>query len=172
MTLTALMLNQQCQRQCWNAPVVQWCLRHSWFCSFLTLNLTAVGRSAHTFFKGLLFKKSLSAKNWQKIPIPRKMYAESKSRVMFPSKNVNFCLFYASKQAKVLKKPTRCVSHLSRPQYFCPHPGGGLGGSRGWGKAAKQGKNPFTAKTRPFICRLPASQTSEHFLPFTKDVGF
>jgi hypothetical protein len=35
----------------------------------------------------------LSAKNWQKIPIPRKTSAESKSRVMFPSKNVNFGLF-------------------------------------------------------------------------------
>jgi hypothetical protein len=35
----------------------------------------------------------------------------------------------------------------------------------GGGKAAKQGKYQFTAKTRPFICQLPASQTSEHFLP-------
>ncbi len=49
---------------------------------------------------------------------------------------------------------------------------GGLGGSGGGGKAAKQGESPFTAKMRPFICRLSASQTSEHFLPETKDVGF
>jgi hypothetical protein len=49
---------------------------------------------------------------------------------------------------------------------------GGWVAMGGGGKAAKQGKNPFTAKTRSFICRLPALQTSEHFLPFTKDVGF
>jgi hypothetical protein len=49
---------------------------------------------------------------------------------------------------------------------------GGWVAMGGGGKAAKQGENPFTAKTRPFICRLPALQTSEHFLPFTKDVGF
>jgi hypothetical protein len=42
---------------------------------------------------------------------------------------------------------------------------GGLGGSGGGGKAAKQGKSLFTAKMRLFICRLLASQTSEHFLP-------
>jgi hypothetical protein len=35
----------------------------------------------------------------------------------------------------------------------------------GGGKGAKQGENPFTAKMRPFICRLSASQTSDHFLP-------
>jgi hypothetical protein len=35
----------------------------------------------------------------------------------------------------------------------------------GGGKAAKKDKNPFTAKTRLFIFRLPALQTSEHFLP-------
>ncbi len=71
----------------------------------LTLNLTAVGRSAHTFFKGQL-KKSLNAKNLQKIPIPQKMPAESKSRIKYPSKNVILCLFYASEQAKVPKKAT------------------------------------------------------------------
>jgi hypothetical protein len=42
----------------------------------------------------------------------------------------------------------------------------------GGGKAAKQGENPFTAKMRPFICRLLASQASEHFLPEPKDLGF
>jgi hypothetical protein len=41
----------------------------------------------------------------------------------------------------------------------------------GWGKAAKQGKSPFTAKIRPFIRRLSASQTFELFLPETKDVA-
>jgi hypothetical protein len=83
---------------------------------------------------------------------------------MYPSKNVILCLLYASKQVKVLKKATGCVSPLSLQQHFHPHPVGGI--------AAKQVKNPFTAKTRPFICRLPALQTSEHFLPFTKDVLF
>ncbi len=42
---------------------------------------------------------------------------------------------------------------------------GGLGGSGGGGRAAKQSESPFTAKMRLFICRLSASQTSEHFLP-------
>ncbi len=65
-----------------------------------TLNLTAVGRFAHTIFKGLFLKKSLSAKNWQKIPNPLKTSAESNSWVVNPSKNVNLCLFYASEQAK------------------------------------------------------------------------
>jgi hypothetical protein len=37
------------------------------------------------------------------------MSAESKSRVMYPSKIVNLCLLYASEQAKVLKKATGCV---------------------------------------------------------------
>jgi hypothetical protein len=35
----------------------------------------------------------------------------------------------------------------------------------GGGKAAKQGKSPFAAIIRPFICRLSASQTSKYFLP-------
>ncbi len=39
-------------------------------------------------------------------------------------------------------------------------------------KAAKQGKCPFTAKMRPFIRRLSASQTSEHFLLKLKDGAF
>jgi hypothetical protein len=39
------------------------------------------------------------------------------------------------------------------------------------GEAAKQGENPFTEKMLPFICRLWASLTSEHFLPET-NVGF
>jgi hypothetical protein len=49
---------------------------------------------------------------------------------------------------------------------------GGWGAVGGGGKAAKQGKSPFAAKIRPFICRLSASQTSEHFLPEIKDVAF
>jgi hypothetical protein len=37
---------------------------------------------------------------------------------------------------------------------------------------SKQGESPFTAKIWPFIRRLSASQTSEHFLPEIKDVAF
>ncbi len=37
---------------------------------------------------------------------------------------------------------------------------------------SKQGESPLTAKMRPFIRRLSASQTSEHFLPEIKDVAF
>jgi hypothetical protein len=42
----------------------------------------------------------------------------------------------------------------------------------GGGKAAKQGKSPFTAKIQPFIRRLSASQTSELFMPEIKEVAF
>ncbi len=129
--------------------------------SHLTINLTAVGRSAHTFFKGLLFKKSISAKNQQKIPIPRKMSAESKSRVKYPSKTVNLCLFYASEQAKVQKR-SHNVYTISHSLHIFAHIQVGGGGG---GKAAKQDISPFMAKIRPFICRLSASQTSEHFVP-------
>ncbi len=37
---------------------------------------------------------------------------------------------------------------------------------------SKQGESPLTAKLQPFICRLSASHTSEHFLPEIKDVAF
>jgi hypothetical protein len=47
---------------------------------------------------------------------------------------VNVCLFYASGQAKVLKKATGRVSRLSRPQHFRPHPGGGVGWQWGLGR--------------------------------------
>ncbi len=80
---------------------------------------------------------------------------------MYHSKKVILCLFYASEQVKVLKKATGCHGR----SIFTHIQVGGLGGSGGWGKAAKQGENPFTAKMRPFICQLSASQTSEHFLP-------
>ncbi len=62
------------------------------------------------------------------------------------------------------------ISH--GPGIFAHIQVGGLGGSGGGGKAAKQGESPFTAKMRPFICRLSASQTFEHFLLEIKDVGF
>jgi hypothetical protein len=42
----------------------------------------------------------------------------------------------------------------------------------GGGKATKQNKSLLTVKTRHFIHRLSASQTSEHLLPEVKDVGF
>ena len=55
---------------------------------------------------------------------------------MFPSKNVNFCLFYASKQAKVQKKllDVYLISHGHSK--FAHIQVGGLGGSWGGGKAA------------------------------------
>jgi hypothetical protein len=71
----------------------------------LTLNLTAVGRFAHTIFKGLFLKKSLSAKNRQKIPNPQKTSAESNSWVVNPSKNVNLCPFMPQNRTK----PEKCV---------------------------------------------------------------
>jgi hypothetical protein len=65
-----------------------------------------------------------------------------------------------------------CIPSLTAAAFSPTSRWGGLGGSGGWGESAKQGKNLFTAKMRPFICRLPALQTSEHFLLFIKDVGF
>ncbi len=62
------------------------------------------------------------------------------------------------------------ISH--RRSIFAHIQVGGLGGSGGWGEAAKQGESLFTAKMRPFIRRLSASQISEHFLPEIKDVAF
>jgi len=71
------------------------------------------------------------------------MSAESKSRVKYPSKNVNLCLFYASEQAKVQKTATGCVYHLSRPPHFRPHPGGGV-----WWQWEVGGKPLNRAKVR------------------------
>ncbi len=85
--------------------------------------------------------------------------------------NVNLYLFYASEQTKVLKKVTSCISH-SRCIFTHIQVGGGWVAVGGRGKAAKQGKSPFTAKIRPFIHQLLASQTSEHFLLEIKDVAF
>jgi hypothetical protein len=63
------------------------------------------------------------------------------------------------------------ISHGRRIFAHIPG-GGGLVEVGGGGKAAKQRKGPFTAKNRPFIRRLSASQTSELFLPELKDVAF
>jgi hypothetical protein len=85
---------------------------------------------------------------------------------MHPSKNVILCLFYASEQAKVLKKSHwMCIPSLTAAAFSPTSRWGGWVAVGGGGKAAKQGENPFTAKMRPFICRLSASQVSEHFLP-------
>jgi hypothetical protein len=63
------------------------------------------------------------------------MPAESKSRVKYPSKNVNLCLFYASEQAKPLK-----VYPISHGHSIFAHiPVGGLGGSGGWGESRYTG---------------------------------
>jgi hypothetical protein len=91
------------------------------------------GRICPHFFQRPITQKSLSAKNQRKIYISQKTSAASKSWVMYPSKNINLCLFYASEQAKVIKKATWCVYHLSRPPHFCPHQGGGVGWQSGEG---------------------------------------
>ncbi len=65
-----------------------------------------------------------------------------------------------------------CIPYLTAPAFSPTFRWGGWVAVGGGGKAAKQGENPFTAKMRPFICRLSASQASEHFLPETKVVGF
>ncbi len=47
------------------------------------------------------------------------MSAESKSRVKYPSKNVNLCLFYASEQAKVIKKTYwMCLQSLTAAAFL------------------------------------------------------
>jgi hypothetical protein len=109
----------------------------------LTLNLTAVGGSAHTSFKDLKLKKSLSAKNRQKIPIPQKTSAESKSWIMYPSKNFNLCLFYASEQTKVQKRLLKVYTISHGRHIFAHIQVGGLGGSGGGGKAANQQKSAW-----------------------------
>ncbi len=64
------------------------------------------------------------------------MPAESKSRVKYPSKNVNVCLFYASEQAKPLKKKLlMCLPSLTATAIFAHIQVGGLGGSGGWGES-------------------------------------
>jgi hypothetical protein len=69
------------------------------------------------------------------------MTSESKSWVMYPSKNFNLCLFYASEQAKVQKKAPNVdtISHGRR--IFAHIQVGGLGGSGGWGRKWLTGKN-------------------------------
>jgi hypothetical protein len=67
------------------------------------------------------------------------------------------------------------IDILSRPPQFHPHPGGGVGWQWGvGGEAAYHGKSLVTAKMRPFLCQLSASQTSpsEHFLHEIKYVAF
>jgi hypothetical protein len=75
------------------------------------------------------------------------MSAESKSSVMYPSKNGNLCLFYDSEQAKVKKKATKCVYQLSRLPHFRPHPGGGVGWQWGLGGSRKPAKIGPVSKT-------------------------
>jgi hypothetical protein len=71
---------------------------------------------------------------------------------MYPSKKVTLCLFYASEQAKVLKKSYLMYVPSLTATAFLPTSrwgGGGWVAVGGGGKAAKQGKGPFTAKIRP-----------------------
>jgi hypothetical protein len=76
---------------------------------------------------------------------------------MYPSKNVNLCLFYALEWAIAWKMWANSIDHLSRPPHFRPHSGWGLGGSGSGGEAAKYGESLFTAKTSLFIRQLSAS---------------
>jgi hypothetical protein len=95
----------------------------------------AMGRSAHTVFKDLLLKKSLSAKHWQKIYIPRKTSAELLSRVMYTSKNAVLCLFMPQNRPM----PAKCgitVYSISHSHFIFAHiQVGGQGWSRGWGQS-------------------------------------
>jgi hypothetical protein len=61
-----------------------------------------------------------------------------------------------------------CTPSLTATAFSPTSKRGGWVAVGGGGKAAKQGENLFMAKMRPFICRLSASQTSEHFLPLNK----
>jgi hypothetical protein len=58
------------------------------------------------YFQRPLTQKGLKQKNHQKSAIPREMSVELILWVVYPSKNVILCLFYASEQAKVQKKAT------------------------------------------------------------------
>ncbi len=95
--------------------------------------------------KVLKFKKSV------KIPNPRKTSAESKSWVMYPSKNVVLCLFLAPEQANAWKMGNNSVCYLSRLPHFCPHPGGGVGWP--WGVGRKP-LNRVKIRSRPKCGRL------------------
>ncbi len=99
------------------------------------------GRICPHLFQRPITQKVLKCKKSVKIPIPRKTSAESKSWVMYPSKNFNLCLFYASEQAKVQKKATNWIYYLSWPPHFRPHPGGGVGWQGGVGGKLQTGKN-------------------------------
>ncbi len=132
--------------------------------SALNTNPHGRGPICPHFFQRPITHKVLKCKNLAKIPIPWKTSAESKSRVMYPSKNVNLCLLYASEQAKVLKKSYwLCIPSLMATAFSPTSRQGGWVAVGGGGKAAKQGESPFTAKMRPFVCRVSASQSSEHF---------
>ncbi len=77
------------------------------------------------------------------------MSAESKSRVKYPSKNVNLCLKtgQSPKKGHLMYIPSLTAATFSPISRW-----GGWVSVGGGGKAAKQGKSPFTAKIRPFIC--------------------
>jgi hypothetical protein len=84
---------------------------------------------------GPITQKVLKCKKSEKIPNPQKTSAESKSWVMYPSKNVVLCLFLAPEQANAWKMGNNSVCYLSRPQHFRPHPCGGVGWQ--WGAGGK-----------------------------------
>jgi hypothetical protein len=50
--------------------------------------------------------------------------------------------------------------------------GGWVAVGGGWGESLQTGQKSVQGKIRPFIRRLSASQTSEHFLSEIKDVAY
>jgi hypothetical protein len=65
---------------------------------------------------------------------------------MYPSKNINLCLFYASEQAKVLKKLQDVYSISHSRSIFAHIQVGGLGGTGGWGKSRQTGRKSVHGK--------------------------
>jgi hypothetical protein len=89
---------------------------------------------------------------------------------MNPTKNVVLSLFYASEQANSSQMWANSVFHLSRLP-FSPSSSWGWSGGKA-DVSTEQCKSPFMAKMQPFVCKLLASMTSEHFLFELKDVAF
>ncbi len=59
-----------------------------------------------------------------------------------------------------------CIPSLTAAAFLPTSRWGGWVAVGGGGKVAKQDESlGFTAKMRPIICQLSASQTSDHFLP-------
>jgi hypothetical protein len=129
----------------------------------LTLNLTPVGRSAHTIFKRPVTQKVLTCKKSAKI-------------IYFME---NFCWTNVLPLKKCSLMPVfgLTVYSISHGCLIFAHieVGPGQGRSRRWGESYwiyKAGQKSVHGKTRLFIRWLSVSRTSEKFLYETKDVAF